>query len=396
MHIHTSTSKTSKHILLVAYAFSTKHGSEPGAGWSMCRAHLSLDNHVTLLTRSNQISANEIELKYYIDKKQLKIIRIDDIRFHNLAKHIPFHIQILHFFWQIKISKFIKSFLNTNSAILHYVTYAGDWNFNVSHFIESPVLNLWGPVGGAQRIPNILLRNLPLKGQFEEMIRIKIGSIFRSLIKLKIRKIQQYKVLALNEVTFNYFNDVCETYLCHSFIFPEFDLETVSDSSKEGYFLIAGRLISLKNVGIAIDALSEVEGKKLVIVGDGPELRNLKKLAKLNKIEDRVIFLGNVNREQVFSLMRKSEAFIFTSLRDSYSWALAEAIHLEVGVIALNLPGNRALIEDQKKLVSIEGDLIENLASEMRKNTHPRFDQKYCVCKVAEKLALAIEHSSTR
>ncbi|HHT30874.1 MULTISPECIES: glycosyltransferase [Petrimonas] len=59
-----------------------------------------------------------------------------------------------------------------------------------------------------------------------------------------------------------------------------------------------GRLVKWKRVDLLIDAFSRVVRRfpdaELLVVGDGPELENLKKQARDLKIEERVVFTGGV------------------------------------------------------------------------------------------------------
>lgn len=59
-----------------------------------------------------------------------------------------------------------------------------------------------------------------------------------------------------------------------------------------------GRLVKWKRVDLLMDAFSKVlphfPGAELVIVGDGPEMRNLKKQARDLKISNQVIFVGEI------------------------------------------------------------------------------------------------------
>jgi glycosyltransferase involved in cell wall biosynthesis len=78
----------------------------------------------------------------------------------------------------------------------------------------------------------------------------------------------------------------------------------------EGYYLAVGRLVSYKCTGILIDACCQL-GRKLVIVGDGPELKRLKK-ASLKNVE----FLKEVDESRLRDLYAKCRALLFAADED--------------------------------------------------------------------------------
>jgi glycosyltransferase involved in cell wall biosynthesis len=78
----------------------------------------------------------------------------------------------------------------------------------------------------------------------------------------------------------------------------------------EGYYLTVGRLVSYKRTDILIDACCQL-GRKLVIVGDGPEMKRLKKRAGKN-----IEFLGEVDDTQLSDVYARCRAFIFAADED--------------------------------------------------------------------------------
>jgi glycosyltransferase involved in cell wall biosynthesis len=82
-------------------------------------------------------------------------------------------------------------------------------------------------------------------------------------------------------------------------------------ATKEGdYFLIVTAMAPYKRVDLAIEAFNGL-GKPLLIVGDGPELKGLKKRAKKN-----IEFLGWRNDGEVRDYYRGCKAFIFPGKED--------------------------------------------------------------------------------
>lgn len=78
----------------------------------------------------------------------------------------------------------------------------------------------------------------------------------------------------------------------------------------DDYFLIISRLIPYKRIDLAVQAFNQL-GFPLVIVGDGRDKENLKKMARSN-----VKFMGRVPDEEMRQLMARCRAFIFPGLED--------------------------------------------------------------------------------
>jgi glycosyltransferase involved in cell wall biosynthesis len=76
------------------------------------------------------------------------------------------------------------------------------------------------------------------------------------------------------------------------------------------YYLSVSRLISHKRVDLAVRAC-QVLGRKLVVVGDGPERLILESIAS-----DATHFLGRVSDPELKRLYSKCRAVIFTSEED--------------------------------------------------------------------------------
>jgi glycosyltransferase involved in cell wall biosynthesis len=78
----------------------------------------------------------------------------------------------------------------------------------------------------------------------------------------------------------------------------------------ENYYLAVGRLVPYKRTDILIDACCKL-GRKLVVVGDGPEMKRLKKQATKN-----VEFLGEVSESQLGNIYAQCRALLFAADED--------------------------------------------------------------------------------
>jgi glycosyltransferase involved in cell wall biosynthesis len=78
----------------------------------------------------------------------------------------------------------------------------------------------------------------------------------------------------------------------------------------ENYYLAVGRLVPYKRTDILIDACGKL-GRKLVIVGDGPEMKRLRKHAATN-----VEFLGEESEERLRNIYAQCRALLFAADED--------------------------------------------------------------------------------
>lgn len=118
--------------------------------------------------------------------------------------------------------------------------------------------------------------------------------------------------------------------------------------------IAAGRLVKAKDHSNLLRALKIVLGKRLVrlvILGEGPEEKNLKNYASELKISQYVHFLGF--KSNPYKYMVNSSVFVMSSIREGFGNAIVEAMALGRPVIATDCGGPREIIEDGKNGILI-------------------------------------------
>jgi glycosyltransferase involved in cell wall biosynthesis len=81
---------------------------------------------------------------------------------------------------------------------------------------------------------------------------------------------------------------------------------------------------------------------RLAIIGDGPILNSLKKIA--NQKNSKVIFLGAMSNENVSEYLNKSKIFVLNSNYEATSYALIEAKMCGLPTVARSTGGSSILI----------------------------------------------------
>ena len=104
----------------------------------------------------------------------------------------------------------------------------------------------------------------------------------------------------------------------------------------------------------------------LAIVGDGPDLNNLKDLTKQLEITDRVKWLGQRNDTE--KLMGSADIFILTPIwEEPFGYVFAEASSCGLPVIATNSGGIPEIVENGKTGIILEKNDITGISSAMCK-----------------------------
>jgi glycosyltransferase involved in cell wall biosynthesis len=95
-------------------------------------------------------------------------------------------------------------------------------------------------------------------------------------------------------------------------IYPPVDINNFSlELDKNDYYVTASRLVSYKKVGLIVQAFSKLKDKKLIVIGDGPQMKKIKVNATKN-----VTLLGHISFSKMVSYLQKAKAFIFAAEED--------------------------------------------------------------------------------
>jgi len=110
-------------------------------------------------------------------------------------------------------------------------------------------------------------------------------------------------------------------------------------SKKQEIAVTVGRLVIWKNIKEILEAVNTIPGLKYWIIGSGPELNNLKKLAKKLNIKDRVRFFGSLSQKNVKRVLSKTSVFVLNSSYEGLPHVLLEAAGAKNALVVPNLPG---------------------------------------------------------
>ncbi|MDP6908278.1 MAG: glycosyltransferase, partial [Flavobacteriales bacterium] len=87
--------------------------------------------------------------------------------------------------------------------------------------------------------------------------------------------------------------------------------ENATTPEKDPYYLVVSRMVHYKRTELIVEAFGEMLGKKLIVIGAGPQLSALKETATSN-----VKFLNFQTSERILEYMQFAEAAIFCAIED--------------------------------------------------------------------------------
>ena len=164
-----------------------------------------------------------------------------------------------------------------------------------------------------------------------------------------------------------------------------FPLRDGSESQEPIVLLSVGRAVEKKGLDMLVSALHELPPTiawRLVHIGGGPQLNQLKRMADDLRLSDRVQWLGPQPQEVVLENYRSADLFVLPSIiakngdRDGLPNVLLEAQSQGMACISTRLPGISELIADGKTGILVDpGDVkalstvISNLAQDPKRRT---------------------------
>lgn len=176
--------------------------------------------------------------------------------------------------------------------------------------------------------------------------------------------------------------------------------EIPKNSKKENFILYAGRLDWNKSVDVLLEAFSQFtldSSLSLKLAGSGEEKPRLKKLIENKKLEDRVEFLGWIDRRKLLKYMSKAKVFVLPTQIENFPNVILEAMACYTPVIASDTMGSRAIIKDGfNGFIFNNGDakdlaknmeillLDDGLRKEITENARKSVKEKYNIKKITD------------
>jgi glycosyltransferase involved in cell wall biosynthesis len=137
----------------------------------------------------------------------------------------------------------------------------------------------------------------------------------------------------------------------------------------------ASRLVPLKSVLLIIKAFGMFKyrfNSMLIIIGDGPEIENLKSASSQLDCSNRIRFTGGIERSEVYKIMYNSTIYCSASQWEGFGNSIVEAMACGLPIVSSDIPAVREIVGDKgatyfpigsdKKLSDIFESLFGNQA----------------------------------
>ena len=165
-------------------------------------------------------------------------------------------------------------------------------------------------------------------------------------------------------------------------IYPPVDTKLFKniDRKKNDFYVTCSRMVPYKKIDLIVETFSkEFPDKELIVIGDGPDFKKIKKIAKKN-----IQLLGQIPPKELLSFLSQAKAFIFASEED-FGIAPIEAQSCGTPVIAYKKGAAKETIigiEDNDPTgVFFEEQTVKSLASaiDVFEKNHSKISYENCI-----------------
>jgi glycosyltransferase involved in cell wall biosynthesis len=171
-------------------------------------------------------------------------------------------------------------------------------------------------------------------------------------------------------------------------VHPPVELDRFHPGPVGGFYLVVAELMAHKQIDVAIHAFNRLRAP-LVVVGDGPELRHLRRLAG-----PTVRFTGRLADPQVADLMRAARALVVTAAEE-FGIAAVESLASGRPVIALGAGGVLESVREGETGTYYASNDPEALAEVVAVFDPGAFDPAVCVA-AAQRFSVPIFQAGLR
>lgn len=346
MRVLTNKEERPIRVLLSAYACEPSRGSEPGIGWNWMK-QISRFADVWVITRKS----NRAAIEKFLEQEPMANVAFfyfDLPRWARFWKKGGRGLQLYYYLWQIGIGRTVRHLHRSiGFDIVHHVTFGTCWFPSPLSFLHVPFV--WGPVGGGEYAPWKFWRSYSLRGKLHEIVRTmgRLRGDYDPFVRYTARR--STLALATTAQTKGILRAIgCKTtkILPHAALDEDeiSRLQSVPERTSGRFRIFSvGRMLHWKGLHLGLRAFArlrqELPDSEYWIMGEGPEAGNLKKLARDLGIENQVVFVGQVPRDQVLAKIAKCDVMLHPTLHDSSGWASVEAMACGRPVVCFDLAG---------------------------------------------------------
>lgn len=181
------------------------------------------------------------------------------------------------------------------------------------------------------------------------------------VVSNKLKNIAQSKIGIEKKITvINNGLDLKKLLIEKSPVFCKSDCKTI---------LSVSDLILSKGIDLNLKAFAQLAKKhsqlKYTIIGDGPEMSHLKRLASRLNLNKNVTFVGQLPHEEVFSYMKSSDIFSLPSWKEGFGIVYLEAMAHGKPVIAVRGEGIEDVVKHGETGLLVKPQDVDSLIEAM-------------------------------
>jgi len=149
--------------------------------------------------------------------------------------------------------------------------------------------------------------------------------------------------------------------------------ESLGIETDELFLLFVGQLAPVKNVTGLINVLSKLKKRfKLILVGEGSEMKKIEKLIKEIGLDGKIILLGQKPHDETLSIVSSCDVLILPSKSEQFPIVVLEGLALGKPVIASRVGGVPEMKSENLYLI----DNLEELNPLLEEGIKPKIDGK--------------------
>jgi Glycosyltransferase len=165
-------------------------------------------------------------------------------------------------------------------------------------------------------------------------------------------------------------------------------------------------------INAASKVIEEYPHVKFLLIGNGPLREELEKQANDLGIANNVIFLGQVDQDQIPSILSNIDIGVSTSLEEQFPWNILEIMATEKPVIATDVGCTQNIVKDGKtgflvppenvdilssKIIELLNtpDLAKNMGKEGKKLIQAKYSSEYMIKDLGNAYRIAIKNKGS-
>ncbi len=222
---------------------------------------------------------------------------------------------------------------------------------------------------------SVIFFNIATMGKYRDKVIYTLHSTyshyqFHNKLFARMATYGCYRLVCVSKTSYKYFPDYLKRHFDNKITYiqngvdtdrVENVLENYHELEKQKQFSLVyvARLVQLKRHEILFDAISDINGVKLVLIGKGPREEELKKIAEEKNISDKIVWCGGVSREDVYIKIADSDLYVSSSEYEGLPISVLEAMCCAKPCLVSNIEQHLEIQNMCSSLVLVEDDVNE-------------------------------------